>query len=256
MPQKRFIYSAGATAVGAVLTKPTVSRAWASASLPSIGGVVTAVASGQQIPTALAGILSFNAAVTEITGRAHNGKVVTDVITTVTGLDVCGGRLKAAKVDLRMRFKFDEGSEKLEEVFVTPNLFDGLEIDGRPVAISLDSRMADEAGKDHRRFRDSLPANRHLRDHSSKLDAKANREHQFGRAHVKLVKEALAEDPSKKEFSFLTASFGRVHFAEWAQDDNWQSITGLRIELGGEGSNGAAGLIVVGDIDPNGEFYP
>jgi hypothetical protein len=254
MAQKRFIYSAGATAVGAVLTKPAVSRAWASVSLPSIGGVVTSMASGQQVPTALAGILSFNTAVTEITGRMQNKQAVTDVITTVTGLDVCGGKLKAERIELRMTFAFNESNEKLASVTVTAGPYTGLEIDGKPVAVTLNSQLADDAGKNHKKFRDNLPAKSHPRDHSSKDDAKPGRERQFGRVHANLVNETLQQDPEKGEFSYIAASFGRVHFVDWAQDDNWQSIVGLRIEL--DGKTGAEGTIVIADIDPNGEFYP
>ena len=257
MAQKRFIHSAGATAVGVVLTKPPVARAWASVSLPSIGGVVTSMASGQQVPTALAGILSFNTAVTEITGRMQNNHAVTDVVTTVTGLDVCGGKLKADKIELRMTFAFDEGNEKLASVAVTANPYTNVEIDGQAVGlISLDTNLADSAGKKHRVFRDSLPAKSHRRDHTSKVDIQPGRRRQFGRVHATLVQQALDEDLVKKEFAYKTASFGRVHFAEWAQDDNWQSIVGLRIELDGKNCSGAEGMIVIGDIDPNGEFYP
>jgi hypothetical protein len=243
MQADRFIYSANAVGVAANFSGPhALTGSWASSSLPTIGGYAEATA------PALTGndVLSFTGAKTEITGVAKGGQRETKVTTTVTGLNICNGRLKADKVELIVTATFDGSSQSLVKVDVNANPYTKLSIDNQDYSnVGLDQAMADGAGKDHRKFRKETLKSRKGKYHT----------HWRGRAHTTLAKgdSRLKFDADTFAYAFVDVpGCGRVYFAEWSQEEDWQRLVGLRIVL--EAPN--QGEIVIADPDWNGQFYP
>jgi hypothetical protein len=273
-PNSRFIYSADAVAVAAVITSPQVfEQSWASAALPSIGGTVT---SPQPTPVniTLAGkhILSFSSANTTITGKETlGGKVVTEATTTVNGLkilkDLTGlidpdkGVIEA-KVDLMVTSTFGNNPNKPTKVTVTNKPYNVLTVVtkiGDPgddySKVRLNEVRANKAGTNHSDFRDNdLPGipNHHPLN-PDKLE----------KVHLALADDAnsppLENDLAAKEFSFVDLKdaagvvYGRVYFGGWIEEENRQIVTGLRVVLH---TGDVKGEIVIADPGWNGGFYP
>jgi hypothetical protein len=103
------------------------------------------------------------------------------------------------------------------------------------------------AGTNHTKFRKvDLPARRPGKHHI----------HAKGKAFT-----SLAEDPGNRlgfnatDHAFLDVpDVGQIFFGEWAEDQDWQGVMGLRIKLD---SPQAKGEIVIADwLGDNGQFYP
>jgi hypothetical protein len=243
MPADRFIYSANAVGVGANFAgSNSLVQSWASCALPTIGG--KAHSGPDQGPKGHP-VLSFDNAETTITGEEKGQKRVTTIKTTVNGLNVCSGKVKADKVELVVTATFDIGTESLDDVRVDPtNPYDNLQIDNNPFGnISLAKVKASDAGKNHRKFRKDNHRNGKGKYHT----------HWRGKAHT-----TLANDDARLKFSDFDYAYvdvpgcGRVYFAEWSEEEDWQRVVGLRIKLASPNQ----GEIVIADPDFNGYFFP
>jgi len=238
--RKRFIYSANAVGVAAKV--PPVEQFWACCSLPVCGGRGSCKDGPFQNS-----FLSFESAeATAYGGVNTQGQIVSEARTTVTKLNILN-RLTAEKIELMLRFTFDQNGQRLISVDITDKPYTRLVIDGQNYDnVSMERNVADEAGKDHGRFRRDLPT---LRPNA----------HHIQQTHHTAY-TTLAADPGGRLRSMPqdhgyvdVANFGRVYFGEWSEHLHRQNITGLRVVLD---TPTVKGEIVIADPGGNGQFYP
>ncbi len=245
--QKRFIYNASSVGVAARFDGPhALDRAWATANLPMIGGEDVSTENGPNGNP----VLGFASATARVKGwESAPGVFTTENTVTVTGLNILN-RLTARKLEVSLRFSASGSPDKLT-VDVTVNPYEGLKIDGQDFSdVVFESDLARAAGDDHRNFRErELPARRKGKHHiHTKL----------GTAFTTLSrdpKNRLTSEPT--EHGYLTVpNLGRIYFGEWAEEEDWQGVVGLRVVLDG-GQSQPRGEIVIADwLGNNGQFYP
>jgi hypothetical protein len=246
---KRFIYSASSVAVAAKFDGPhALNRAWATAALPMIGGTDIATEKGPNGNP----VLSFASATAHVKGwESPSGVFNTLNTVTVTGLNVLKGLLTADKIEVSLQFAFTKNSKEELTVDVPPNPYTNLWIAGQDYSnVVLEGVLAKSAGKAHDKFcKDDLPKERPGKFH----------------IHQKKRKTAftyLSKDPNNRlqstntEHGYLDFDSGRVYLGEWASEEDWQGLVGLRIVF--ESSDPVArGEIVIADwLGNNGQFYP
>ncbi len=238
--RKRFIYSANA--VGVAVKVPPVEEFWACCSLPVCGGRGSCKAGPFQNS-----FLSFQSAeATAFGGVNPHGNIVSEARATVTKLNILSG-LFADKIDLGLKFTFDQNSQQLISVEVTEKPYTGLVIDGQNYDnVTMERAVADAAGRDHNAFRGNLPSLRPSAYHVQQTHQSAY--------------TTLAVDPRARlrsmpqDHGFLDVpNFGRVYFGEWSEHLHRQNITGLRVVLD---TPTVKGEIVIADPGGNGQFYP
>ena len=245
--EKRFIYSASSAGVAARFDGPhALNRAWATANLPMIGGDEVSTVTGP------AGnpVLSFTSATAHVKGwESAPGVFTTENTVTVTGLNILN-RVTARKLEVRLRFIATANPEKLT-VEVTANPYEELLIDGQNFSdVVFESDLALAAGEDHGKFRSQeLPARRRGKHHiHKKLDT----------AFTTLSRDPkgrLTSEPTEHGY-LAVADLGRIYFGEWAEEEDWQGVVGLRVALDSVQPQ-ARGEIVIADwLGNNGQFYP
>jgi hypothetical protein len=173
------------------------------------------------------------------------GNFETTTRATVTGLNIMG-KLLADKVEVIVTSIFDPNptKKKVIDVKVNPTPYLNLTIDGDDYSkVVFDRALAKKAGTNHTGFRGGLSPTKHQLDKLKK-------------AHLTVANDNSQPsgkklNSAKPDFGFVDKPWGRIYFAEWIQEEERQSITGLRVVL-----NNPVGEIVVADPGWNGGFYP
>ncbi len=242
--QKRFIFSASAVAVADNTEPPAqTGKAWASVALPMTGGTVTAGPVSHSDS-----VLSFSNATAEIKGWFDGTYYITENRVVVENLDV-EDWLHADGVEVKLTFKFQKSPEQL-----TADLFTDyrvLRVDGTPIPGAAPNTLPVHDAENHGQFRNHLANNPGSIGLSGKFRVKKSKAH-----------ASLAQNPG---LSFADPDFGfkdsashpgrRVYLSEWAEDEDWQGVVGLRIEFREAGT--ITRQIVVADwLGNNGQFYP
>lgn len=251
----RFIYSASSVAVAAKFGGASpLNRAWATATLPMIGGEDISTEKGPNGNP----VLSFSTATAQVQGFESGGVYTTVNTVAVTDLNVLN-KLTAHKIEVSLRFDFNIK----EELTVTlDGAYGGLLIDGVSYEnVTWDNEIARSAGRDHRKFRHDLVAGTVLKGRSHIHKTKAGVDQ---KAHASLAKDpdgrlgnVLDLPTHQADYGFVDVDgFFRVYFGAWSQDENYQGVVGLRIVLDDAQPAAPGEIVVADDLGNNGQFFP
>ncbi len=256
--QSRFIFCANAVAVADNTEPPTqAGKAWATATLPMTGGHVKVG------PESYKGSdFSFGSATADVKGWYDGSRYVTENTVVVENLNI-GNWLHADRIEVCLKFQYKELPRELT-VNVTQKPYTGLQIQGQDFSdVTFSEAIPRIAGADDEAFRKELENGELLkgkyRIHKSKSAS--------GRGLK--VESSIAQD-DRLVFDPLTGDFGyysvknsagqetaRVYLGEWAEDDDWQGVVGLRVEFRNPDTAKIERQIVVADwLNDNGEFFP
>ncbi|HSB14269.1 MAG TPA: hypothetical protein VLE22_07400 [Bryobacteraceae bacterium] len=254
MPNPRkFIYSASAVAVAAKFDGPhALNRAWATVALPMIGGSDISTEKGPNGNP----VLSFASATASVKGSENSGVFTTINTVTVEGLNILSGWLEA-DLELTLRFDYADGNPAVLGAVVSNQPFTRLVVGGQDFGnVTLDNEPVKQAAKDHDKFRNDLKQGTILKDKHHINKSKKNKKELKAHASIAVDPARLKFDPATGEYGYVGAPERRVYIGEWAEDEDWQGIVGLRIVF--ESTNPQAkGEIVIADwLGDNGQFYP
>lgn len=291
----RFIFSANAVAVADNAEPPgQTGKAWASVALPMTGGTVTtdhlshsdAVLSFSDAWAEIKG-WHDSASDTYIT----ENRVVVKGLDIEKPPGAAEGWLHADQIEVMLTFKFKKSTPNLT-VEVNPDQgpgvprrpYTGLKIAGQSFSnVVLEKTKPKDAGQNHKNFRAAEgPDNKEHHIHKSGT----NRDLRF---HTSIARDIDPPNPPPNRLKFDNPDYGRirvhedktvspfvwrvftgtdaqflaltdrkrcVYLGEWAQDEDWQGIVGLRVAfLDGDG-NITRQIVVADWLGDNGQFYP
>ncbi|HSB13908.1 MAG TPA: hypothetical protein VLE22_05580 [Bryobacteraceae bacterium] len=210
------------------------------------GGTVTAGPVSQTDP-----VLSFSNARAEIKGwfDSASNTYITENWVRVESLDV-EDWLHADRVEVKLTFKFQKSSEQLTADLVT--VYSELRVDNAPIASAPPNTLPVHDAENHAQFRNHLAADPGAIGLSGKFKIKKSKAH-----------ASLAQNPG---LSFVDPNFGfkdstlhpgrRVYLSEWAEDEDWQGIVGLRAVFLDPQGNLQRQIVVADWLGNNGQFYP
>ena len=256
MGNTRFIYSACAVAVAAKFDGPhALNRTWATVALPMIGGSDISTEKGPNGNP----VLSFASATAHVRGFESSPGTFTTINTvTVTDLNIMSGWLQA-DLELALRFDYTDGNPAVLTPDLTLRPYTRLLVTGQDFSnVSLDDYPPKQAATDHDQFRADLKQGKILagKSHIHKTKKKKPREL---KAHAGLAVDPnnrLQFTPATHEYGYFGPPERRVYMGEWAQEDDWQGLVGLRIVFNSTTPQ-ATGEIVIADwLGNNGQFYP
>jgi hypothetical protein len=276
----RFVYSACAVGVAAVLTSPAMEASWAASCLPIIGGHNDSAPTGAVIwPTAADPVLRFSSAETKVTGRPGPGpgQHKTTIRKTVKDLNILN-RVTASLIDVEIvciyTLKGTPSTDKQRDsVDVSLVLHAPFNINIQGVTlppITLNTQIPRDAGDDFKNFQKGSidtyrPGNQNFRHEHGENGKGGHKQGVIFTALAEPIKSAavpngfIYEERSHGRVD-LPGNLGHVFVGEWRGEPYHQSFTMLRVVLNGANDFNTprgtfSGEIVI-DGDPNGREYP
>jgi hypothetical protein len=248
----RFIFSANAFAVADNVEPPTqAGKAWASVGLPMTGGTVTA----GPVSDSNAG-LSFRNATASVKGWFDGAYYVTENTARVENVNI-EEWLHADVIEVKLTFKFQKNPLDLV-VDVNRNPYTGLSIAGQNFSnVTLDDTDPKGAGHNH-----PIVPGRPYHHHKSKSQKDL-------KLHTSIARDRDNETPQSHfgRLKFVGQDYGyvdvaaaagqrRVYFGEWAEEEDWQGVIGLRVEFMDDKGNLTRQIAIADYLGNNGQFYP
>lgn len=204
--------------------------------------------------------LSFTSASAEIKGwhDSVSDTYITENTVIVKTLKI-EEWLEAAKIEVKLTFKFQKSPLDLT-VEVTSSPYEDLKILTVPYKITLDNTDPKNAGHNH-----PITPGRphHVHKSKSQKDLKLHtsiaRDLAYEGSQPPYGRLKFAPHP-KCDYGYVDVQAAggqrRVYFGEWAEEEDWQGVVGLRVEFLDDGGKLKRQIVVADWLGDNGQFYP
>jgi len=225
MPDSRrisFHFHGHAQALGGFFNHPlwSVVPAQASASLPTVGGHAVAHADNFHFQD----FIHFERAHTHISGKEHrNGKFITHASTVIHGLNILD-RIRCHRIVSRLT-SVHAPDDPEGHITADDSRFEGLEIDGQPVAVKLRHKVLVD-NTSHDALLKSLESDKK----SGRISVRKDRKVAIC-SLVDQIDTKLAGVDSKHHVITIKY-FGKIFLAEIYTEPGTKTLTMIRLQLG------------------------